>query len=279
MEPKKRPSEAVAVEPKKRPSEAIAVEPKKKPPSAGQAQVDPKAAARKAKRDQERRRQKKLQLKLQAEVEAAEAEREKCRLRRIEKNRELEASHPQNDKQRVQDELKARILNFLLQEHLIKQMVINHINNRVQEFADPITSTLVLMATVPLQMVFCEEGLLLFKSTHLPLLPYSALRLADKEFLLEFLDGLPEQQLHETYHGCGKYSVQAGRSSVLGLMPKRKLLLAFVDIIMNQRDFKDKGILRRLGDIIVQRFLSSVSVHSDDITAVMDQIWPAASSD
>jgi hypothetical protein len=169
-------------------------------------------------------------------------------------------------------EVKAQLAQFVLQEHLIKQVLINHINNRVQEFPDPITSTLVLMATSPMQIVFCEEGLLLFKSTHLPIFPYSALAHKDKQFLLGVLEGTDDAHTIETYHGCGKYSVQINKGN-LGLISKRKLLMAFVEIILHQKEIRDRVILQRLGDIIIQRFLSSVSVHADDIGAIMDSIW------
>jgi hypothetical protein len=46
-----------------------------------------------------------------------------------------------------------------------------------------------------------------------------------------------------------------------------------VEIILHQKEIRDRVILQRLGDIIIQRFLSSVSVHADDIGAIMDSIW------
>ena len=171
---------------------------------------------------------------------------------------------------------KAHLVQFLLQRHLLRQIITNHINNRVQEFSDPITSTLILMATSPLQIVFCDEGLVLFKTTHLPIFPYSMLKAEDRKFLLDLLHGLEEAQTQESYHGCGKFSVQVYRGNY-GFLPKKDLLLAFVDIMMHQIDFKDKTILQRLSDIIIQRFLSAISVHSDDIAVVMDSIWGTSS--
>ena len=173
---------------------------------------------------------------------------------------------------------KAQITSFLLQTHLLKRVIVNHINNRTQEFSDPITSTLILMATTPMQMIFCEEGLLLFKTTNLPIFPYSALQTEDKQFLLQIMQETEDRALSETYHGCGKYSVQMHKGHY-GYVPKRNLLLAFVEIMLDQDGIKDRDILQRLCDIIIQRFLSSVSVHSDDITAVMDTLWPPADAD
>ena len=89
---------------------------------------------------------------------------------------------------------KEGVIKFLLQKRLLKLIITNHINNRVQEFTDPITSTLILMSTSPLQIIFCDEGMVLFKTTHLPIFPYSMLEEEDKAFLLELLQGLDETQ-------------------------------------------------------------------------------------
>ena len=167
---------------------------------------------------------------------------------------------------------KSQMIQFLLQEHFLKQVIVNHINNRMQDFADPITSTLILMATSPVQVVFCEEGFFIFKTTNLPLFPYSLLEIKDKQFLLNMVESTEDVQSIETYHGCGKFSVQISKGHY-GFLPKKELLLAFVDIMLHQNEIKDQNILQRLGYIIVQRFLSSVSMHSDDISEVMEKIW------
>lgn len=144
----------------------------------------------------------------------------------------------------------------------------------MQEFPDPITSTLILMASSPIQIVFCEAGILLFKNSNLPVLPYTSLGEKEKEFLQEILSGIDNSQLHETYHGCGKFSVQINIGGG-NYISKPSLLLAFVDVMSKQRGFKEQCILQRLSDIIIQRFLSNISVHSDDITLVMERIWGA----
>ena len=171
---------------------------------------------------------------------------------------------------------KAKMFAFITQRRLLKQMITNHINNRVQEFPDPITSTLILMASSPVQTVFCDEGLILFKTTHLPIFPYSMLETEDRKFLLRALEEVDDAHLQETYNGCGKFSVHVFyKKGHFGFIPKKDLLLAFVEIMMEQADIKDQSILQRLADIIVQRFLSSISVQSDDIAAVMEHIWGA----
>ena len=159
--------------------------------------------------------------------------------------------------------------------------MVNHINNRVQDFPDPITSTLVLMASSPVQMVFCEEGLLLFKTGQLPMFPYTALTAEDRGFLHGWLQKIEDAHTHETYHGCGKYSVQVGKGMTYGFVPKRDLLLAFVYLMLHQGDIREKVILQRLADIIIQRFLSCISMQAEDVTAVMECLWgsPAAVGD
>jgi len=167
---------------------------------------------------------------------------------------------------------KGKIFDFISQRRLLKQIITNHINNRLQEFPDPITSTLVLMASSPVQIVFCDEGLVVFKTSHLPIFPYSMLETDDRKFLLSVLARVSDTHMQENYNGCGKYTVQVYKGN-LGFIPKKDLLLAFVEIMMEQIDIKDKSILQRLSDIIIQRFLSSISVHSDDIAIVMEHIW------
>jgi len=72
-------------------------------------------------------------------------------------------------------------------ESFIQRMLIHMINHRVQEFSDPLTSTIVLMATTPIQIVFCETGLLLFKTNLLPVIPYSLLHHDEKNNLYTHL--------------------------------------------------------------------------------------------
>lgn len=168
--------------------------------------------------------------------------------------------------------IKEKLLMFFQRPSLIQKVIVNHINNRVQDFPDPITSTLILIVSSPIQVVFCEAGLLLFKTSNLPVLPYSAFNQKERAFLQEILAEMDASLLHETYHGCGKFSVQIHIGNG-NYMPKQKLLLGFVDVMLKQRDFKEKCILQRLSDIILQRFLSNISVHSDDIALVIGKIW------
>jgi len=75
--------------------------------------------------------------------------------------------------------IKEFFFNFTNNNSFIQRILVHMINHRVQEFSDPLTSTLVLMATSALQIVFCETGLLLFKTNLLPVIPYSILQLEE----------------------------------------------------------------------------------------------------
>ncbi len=177
-----------------------------------------------------------------------------------------------NDIQKRKEKIRKELIPFFYSTPILKKIIANHINNRVQEFPDPITSTLVTMVNSPMQVTFCESGILIFKTTNLPILPYETLNNEEMEFLSNTLSEFDNSSITETYHGCGKFSVQIN----LGpghYMPKKNVLLGFVDIMLKQKDFKEKCILQRLSDIILQRFLSNVSMHSEDITLIMEKIW------
>ena len=174
------------------------------------------------------------------------------------------------------ENFKQELMQFFQKTEIIQKIIVNHINNRVQDFPDPITSTLILMVSSPIQVVFCETGILLFKTSNLPMLPYSAFNEKERVFLQETLTKLDNSLINETYQGCGKFSVQINIGSG-NYMGKPKVLQAFVDVMMQQKGFKEQCILQRLSDIIIQRFLSNISVHSDDIASVMKKIWGASS--
>jgi hypothetical protein len=174
------------------------------------------------------------------------------------------------------EKIRKDFLNFFQSPHIIQKIIVNHINNRSQDFPDPITSTLVLMVSSPMQVVFCEGGVLLFKTSNLPVLPYNLLTKKERNVLRKMMDEIDSAFLQETYHGCGKFSVQINMGTG-NYLPKKTLLLAFVDVMRRQKEFKEKCIIQRLSDIIVQRFLSNISVQSDDIALVMQSIWGISS--
>lgn len=181
---------------------------------------------------------------------------------------------PKSDAIVLHDKKKRDLLDFFQNSNIMQKVIVNHINNRIQDFPDPITSTLILMVSSPMQIVFCEMGILLFKTSNLPVLPYSALNTEEKGFLKNIIEQIDTSFLTETYYGCGKFSVQISVGAG-NYLPKSALLLAFIQVMEKQNEFKEKCILKRLSDIIVQRFLSNISVHPDDIALVMEQIWGA----
>ena len=173
---------------------------------------------------------------------------------------------------KLNDQNKSSLLSFFQRPTIIQKVLVNHINNRNQDFPDPITSTLILMVSSPMQIEFCELGIVLFKTNNLPVLPYTLLNEEESKFIKDVLSEIDNSMLTETYYGCGKFSVQLniGRGVYL---PKKSVLLAFVRVMQKQKDFKEICILQRLSDIIIQRFLSTISVHPDDISEVMEKIW------
>lgn len=170
---------------------------------------------------------------------------------------------------------KNSLLSFFQSPKILQKVIVNHINNRNQDFPDPITSTLILMVSSPMQIEFCEMGVMLFKTNNLPVLPYSSLNDEEGVFLRNILDQIDNSSLTETYYGCGKFSVQFNMGRGIYL-PKKCVLLAFVNVMQKQKDFKEICILQRLSDIIIQRFLSTISVHPDEIAEVMEKIWGSA---
>ena len=174
--------------------------------------------------------------------------------------------------QHKKESVRKELISFFQSPNIIQKVIVNHINNRVQDFPDPITSTLIAMVNSPMQVTFCESGILIFKTSNLPVLPYDVLNNEERETISGLLEGLDNTLITETYHGCGKFSVQI---NVWGghYMPKSIILMSFVDVMLKQKEFKDISIQQRLSDIILQRFLSNVSVHSDDIAMIMDKIW------
>lgn len=170
------------------------------------------------------------------------------------------------------DRVKKDLTLFFKRSCILQKIIVNNINNRVQDFPDPITSTLILMASSPMQFVFCENGILLFKTSNLPVLPYTSLNDEEREFLRNILEQVDTAHLVETYYGCGKFAVQM-HVGTGNYVEKKGLLLAFVEVMQKQKDFKEASVLQRLSDIILQRFLSNISVHSDDITLVIEKIW------
>ena len=174
-------------------------------------------------------------------------------------------------------------LGLVTSDDFLRRVVLHAVNHRVQDFPDPLTATLVLMATSPLQFVLCETGLLLFKTNLLPVAPYALLRAEESQALRGLIDGMAPEQLHETVESSGQYTLTVlpftqnlGRAPTVHLLCKRALLCAFVGLLQQQPPPQD--VNRTLCNIVLQRFWSRVPTSSDIVDHVMRQLGAAAAA-
>jgi hypothetical protein len=187
--------------------------------------------------------------------------------------------------------LRDAFLALILDESFLRRVLLHSLNHRVQDFPDPLTTTLVLMATSPIQCSMCETGLLLFKTHLLPVVPFGLLRSDETARLRGLIEPLSSAELHETIESNGQFTLQllpfsasrmTGRSSGSGSSssttatptPKvcaRKLLLVFVDALLSQTS-TPVDVNRTLCNIVLQRFLSRVSTSSEVVNAVIARI-------
>lgn len=182
----------------------------------------------------------------------------------------------------VGHETRDGFLQLVHEPTFLRRMLLHFCNNRVQDFQDPLTSTLVLMATAPVQMVFCESGLLVFKTNLLPVMSYSLLSHAERATLFGLLERLSNEQLHATIESSGQYTLTVlpftqnqGTSPTVHALCKLRLLTAFVDLMQQQHlhgGVADPAVNRTLCNIVLQRFWSRVSTPSDIVMAVMRQL-------
>ena len=160
----------------------------------------------------------------------------------------------------------------LVEGPLLRRALLHAVNHRVQDFPDPLTTTLVLMATSPLQLVLCETGLLLFKTNLLPVFPDSLLRASERAQLREWIEPLPAEQLHETVEPNGQYTLTVAPTprAPPTLLCRRALLGVFVGLMTSPTDAH-----RTLCHIVLQRFWSRVPTPSETVQAVMQQLSPS----
>ena len=203
---------------------------------------------------------------------------------------------------------------FLAMVHaddFIRRALVRMINHRVQDFQDPLTSTLVLMATAPLQLVLCESGLLLFKTNLLPVMPYGLLAKQECLDLHRLVEALPNEQLHETIECSGQYTLgvlsmppppaaaaASATATAALLLCKQRLLLNFVDLMMlstaaaaapheeeeepptaagaaehgGSSSSRSATVCGSLCSIVLQRFWSRVCTPSETVSAVMARL-------
>ena len=162
---------------------------------------------------------------------------------------------------------------FMCEDTFLRKMIVHMINNRIQEFSDPLTSTLVLLATTPMQMVFCESGFILFKTALLPILPYHTLSTVERHAFGQWVQASSNE--HESCDSSGQFTLS------IPLLPKqpnlflckRALLTNFVHVMQHHNGtFNDPVICSTLCNIIIQRFLAIVPVPSDVVSFIMAQL-------
>jgi hypothetical protein len=178
-------------------------------------------------------------------------------------------------------EIRERFLALLHSDTFIRRMLLHMINHRVQDFQDPLTSTLVLMATAPLQFVLCEAGLLVFKTNLLPVLPYALLDESERAQLHSLVQRAPIDQLHEAIESSGQYTLTVlpfthnrESSPTAHTLCKMRLLFGFVGAMRqpsrpDEPHGGDSVIARTLSGIVLQRFWSRVTTPSETIGLVM----------
>jgi hypothetical protein len=173
-----------------------------------------------------------------------------------------------------------RFMAFALEKTLLEKMLTHMVNHRVQDFQDPLTSTLVLMASSPMQMALCEAGLLPFKTNLLPVVPYSLLSVAERRCLHEIISHVPDDQVNEAIESSGQYTLTVlpftqnmGSSPTTTLMCKKTLLQASIGAIMKGND---PSVGRTLCNIVLQRFMAQIPTPSDIAGQIMSILNPNA---
>jgi hypothetical protein len=165
-------------------------------------------------------------------------------------------------------------IDFTKQDAFLRKIIVYMVNHRVQDFSDPLTNTLVLMATSPMQLVCCESGIIPFKTSLLPVIPYGLLSREENLFVQNIILQFSDESMHETMESSGQYTLSVFHSlSNLAFMCKRQLLLNFVHVMINNNSTHcDDAVSKTLCNIIMPRFMARVSVPSEMISTVIQSI-------
>jgi hypothetical protein len=163
--------------------------------------------------------------------------------------------------------------SFMIEQPLLQRLLVYMVNNRIQEFTDPLTSTLVLLATSNIQLVFCESGLILFKSSLLPIFPYSLLLANEKKMLEQWVLNATDE--HESADSSGQFAmtIPLFAKQPPAYVCKKALLSSFVHVMRHHNGtFNDPLICCTLCNIILQRFMAIVPISSDITSAILLQL-------
>ena len=165
-------------------------------------------------------------------------------------------------------------IDFANHDTFLRKIIVYMVNHRVQDFSDPLTNTLILMAPSPMQMVCCESGIIPFKTSLLPVIPYALLSREENEFIQNVILQFSDDIMHETMESSGQYTLSVFHSlSNAAFICKKQLLLNFVHVMINNNSTHcDDAVSRTLCNIILQRFMARVSVPSEMISTVIQSI-------
>lgn len=168
---------------------------------------------------------------------------------------------------------------LLQRDEFVRKLLIVMINNRIQEFADPLTNTLALMMISPIQLVFCEAGIIPFKTNALPIYSYSAMT---KEELAIFKDIVVSSKIEKsqtTMESSGQYTfsvplnLSKSSSSEHQFLSKDILLKNFVWILFHRNSiYHDKYICKALSNIVLQRLMARIMISSEVIKYIVNLI-------
>ena len=171
--------------------------------------------------------------------------------------------------------IKQRFYSMIHDDDFVRRYIVSCVNNRVQDFSDPLTSTLSLLLTSPIQIMFCESGIILLKTTLLPVFQYTLL--TEKEILTleEMLNEAPLEGQQETMESSGQYtlSLYPVYNSNFMYFDKKLILRNFTYIMFRyNNDYSDKMVCKTLCNIILQRLMARTSISSEIISNVVEYI-------
>jgi len=104
-------------------------------------------------------------------------------------------------------QIKQQFHSIIQSDDFVRRYIVSCVNNRVQDFSDPLTSTLTLLLTTPIQIMFCESGLIILKTTLLPVFQYSLFTVVELQSLEQIVLNAPVENQQETMESSGQYTL------------------------------------------------------------------------
>lgn len=172
-------------------------------------------------------------------------------------------------------QIKQQFHSIIQSDDFVRRYIVSCVNNRVQDFSDPLTSTLTLLLTTPIQIMFCESGLIILKTTLLPVFQYSLFTVVELQSLEQIVLNAPVENQQETMESSGQYtlSLYPVLNSNFTFYDKKLILRNFVSIMFKyNNDYGDKMVCKTLCNIILQRLMARTSISSEIISNVVEYI-------